>query len=286
MPAGRTRTLARPDHHLEDGRVLVYRTPLPVRLAHWVNALCLVFLLGSGLQIFNAHPALYWGVQSDFETPWLIVGAKPDADGSRIGVIEVGGLSIDTTGVFGLIGEGATARVRAFPAWATLPGYQDLGAGRRWHFFFAWLFAGTLIFYLAFNLLTRRLTRDLLPTAAQVRGIGRSIADHLRLRADHSERGYNVLQKLTYLAVVLILLPLMVLTGLVMSPTVNATVPWLTDVFGGRQSARTLHFLAAFALVLFFVVHIAMIFVAGPINEMRSIVTGWFKVTPRRGHTP
>ncbi len=265
---------------------LIYRQSIWTRVTHWIWAICLFFLLLTGLQIFNAHPALYWGAQSDFANPWLTIGAKPTADGWRSGAIQVAGLSLDTTGFLGIVGEGASLRERAFPAWATLPGYQDLGAGRRWHFFFAWLFAATLIFYLAFNLVTRRLARDLLPTAWQIRGIGGSLRDHLRLRIDHAERGYNVLQKLTYLTVVLVLLPLMVLTGLVMSPTFNAIAPWLTDAFGGRQSARTLHFLTAFALLLFLVVHLAMVIVAGPVNEMRVIITGWFKVTPRPGAAP
>jgi thiosulfate reductase cytochrome b subunit len=278
--------VTRPDHHLGDGRVLVYRHPWPVRIAHWVNALCLVLLLGSGLQIFNAHPALYWGAVSDFDNPWLAIGAQRGADGRQIGVVELAGLSVETTGVLGVTGEGAAARERAFPAWATLPGFQDLGAGRRWHFFFAWVFAGTLAFYLLYNVASGRLGRELAPSGSQLRGLGRSLWDHLRLRFDHGARGYNVLQKLTYLTVMLVLLPGMILTGLVMSPTFNAIAPWMTDLFGGRQSARTLHFLFALALVLFFLVHIAMVFAAGPINEMRSIVTGWFKVTPRPEKTP
>lgn len=273
--------MARPDHHLGDGRILVYRHPWPVRIAHWVNALCLFVLLGSGLQIFNAHPALYWGIQSDFENPWLAIGARTGSDGRQIGVLDLAGASVETTGFLGLTGEGATARVRAFPAWATLPGYQDLGAGRRWHFFFAWIFAATLAFYLIFNIASRRFGRDLVPSGRDLSGLGRSLLEHLRLRFDHGERGYNVLQKLTYLGVVLILLPGMILTGLVMSPTVNAIAPWLTDLFGGRQSARTLHFLFAVALVLFFLIHIVMVFAAGPINEMRSILTGWFRIRPK-----
>lgn len=266
----------RPDRTLRGGDILVYRHPWPVRIAHWLNALCLVLLLGSGLQIFNAHPALYWGEVSDFDNPWLEIGAETGADGSRTGFLDVAGLRVGTTGVLGLSGEGAQQRARAFPAWATLPGYQDLGAGRRWHFFFAWVFAATLVLYLAFNLISRRLTRELLPTGAQLRDLGGSLVRH-------GSREYNIVQKLTYLTVILILLPGMILTGLSMSPTVNAMAPWLSDMFGGRQSARTLHFLFAAALVAFFVVHIVMVFVAGPINEMRSIITGWFRIHRHKG---
>jgi thiosulfate reductase cytochrome b subunit len=272
-------TLARSDRVLKDGRVLVYRTPLLVRITHWVNALCLVLLLGSGLQIFNAHPALYWGETSHFDSPLLAIGPKTLDDGTRIGVVAIGSFEADTTGLFGLVGEGARAQARAFPAWATLPGYKDLGAGRRWHFFFAWVFAITLAIYLAFNLISGRARRDLLPSGGELRGIGRSLWDHLRLRFEHA-RAYNVLQKLTYLAVGFVILPMIIVTGLCMSPSINATMPWLTDLFGGRQSARTIHFLCAFALVLFFLVHMAMVLLAGPLNEMRAIVTGWYKTHP------
>jgi len=277
--------VARADRTLKDGRVLIYRTPLTVRIAHWVNALCLVMLLGSGLQIFNAHPALYWGETSDFDNPFLAIGAKTMEDGRRVGVVAIGSLEADTTGLFGLAGEGARAQARAFPAWATLPGYKDLGAGRRWHFFFAWIFVVTLAVYLAFNIISGRARRDLLPTGRDLRGIGLSILDHLRFRFAHG-RDYNVLQKLAYAGVVFVLLPLMILTGLCMSPTFNAIAPWLTDLFGGRQSARTIHFLCAFALVLFFIVHIAMVLLAGPLNEMRAILTGWYKTSPTTAEQP
>ena len=101
----------------------------------------------------------------------------------------------------------------------------------------------------------------------------RDVADHVRLRFRHG-RNYNVLQKLSYGFVLFVLLPLMVLTGLTMSPGVDAAVPWLTEIFGGRQTARTVHFLGMLLLVSFFVVHIFMVFAAGPINELRSIITG------------
>jgi thiosulfate reductase cytochrome b subunit len=276
--------MARSDRILKDGRVLVYRTPLLVRVAHWVNALCLFFLLGSGLQIFNAHPALYWGETSHFDSPLLAIGAKTQDDGTRTGVVALGSLEVETTGLFGLIGEGTRAQARAFPPWATLPGYKDLGAGRRWHFFFAWIFAITLTIYLAYNLVGGRARRDLVPSGGELRGIGRALRDHVRLRFEHA-RAYNVLQKLTYLGVVFVILPLVVVTGLCMSPSINATTPWLTELFGGRQSARTIHFLCAFALVLFFLVHIVMVFLAGPLNEMRAIVTGWYKTRPAKAAT-
>jgi thiosulfate reductase cytochrome b subunit len=272
--------MARADIPFASGHVLVYRHPFMVRVTHWVNAVCLLVLLGSGLQIFNAHPALYWGETSDFDAPFLAIGATTDPQAGPRGYLDLAGLRIDTTGLLGVAWDDGRSVARAFPAWATLPGFHDLGAGRRWHFFFAWIFAGTLALMLMFNVASGRMRRDLLPGGTQMRGLGRSFLDHLRLRIDHGARGYNVLQKLAYLGIMLIVLPLMVATGLAMSPTVNAIAPWLSEILGGRQSARTLHFLTAGVLVLFFLVHIAMVMVAGPLNEMRSILTGWFKVRP------
>lgn len=270
----------RKDRDLGRGRVLVYRTPVLIRLTHWINAICLALLLMSGLQIFNAHPALYWGEVSHFETPLLAIGSQPDEAGAPRGFLRIGSLELDTTGVLGVSQVDGRARQQAFPSWAILPGYHDLGAGRRWHFFFAWIFAISGAVYVAYNVLSGRFGRALWPSWTQMKGTGRSIWDHIRLRHPRGEeaRHYNILQKLTYLVVMFGLLPLMIATGLSMSPTINAAAPWLTDVLGGRQSARTLHFVAATTLVLFFIVHIVMVLLAGPLNELRSIITGWFVI--------
>ena len=273
--------MANPDRTLSGGRVLIYRTPLAIRLTHWVNALALVVLLMSGLQILNAHPALYWGETSHFETPLAAIVSEPAADGQPRGILRIGGWAFDTTGWLGVSTSVSGRPVKvAFPGWATLPGYHDLGQGRSWHFFFAWALVINGAIYALWNLFSGRLGRDLIPTLAQLRGIGRSILDHVLLRHPHGDeaRRYNVLQKLTYIVVMFGLLPLMVATGLSMSPSVNAAAPWLSDILGGRQSARTLHFVAAFALVMFFIVHIVMVVLAGPLNELRSIITGWFVI--------
>jgi thiosulfate reductase cytochrome b subunit len=242
------------DRTLGQGRIAVYRHPLLVRITHWVNALCLLVLLLSGLQILNAHPALYWGNASIFSNPFV-------AFGSGLGP--------------------------AFPSWATLPGWQDLAGGRRWHFFFAWLFVLNGLLYVVYALTSRRVSRVLAPTGAQLRHIGGSILEHLRLRFPHGEeaRHYNVLQKLSYLVVLFGLLPLMVATGLTMSPGMDARLYFLVEVFGGRQSARTIHFLTASTLVLFFIIHIIAVVAAGPLTELRSIVTGWFVIRTRKGQS-
>jgi thiosulfate reductase cytochrome b subunit len=260
---------------------LIYRHPLYVRLAHWLNVLCLLALLPSGLQILNAHPAFYWGEASRFAHPFLAIGSAIGADGASHGHLQLGAWSFDTTGWLGVSNDAdGNAIARAFPASVTLPREHDLGAGRHWHFLFAWIFVINGVLYLASAIATRRVARVLLPGAGEMRSIGRSIRDHLRLRSHQgSENGdYNILQKLSYLAVIFGLLPLMVLTGLTMSPSVDASAPFLTTLFGGRQTARSIHFLSASGLCIFFVVHIVMVVITQPLNLLRSIVTGWFRV--------
>lgn len=248
--------MRRIDKPLAGGALLIHRHPLTVRLWHWINLAAMTVLLLSGLQILCAHPAFYWGETARFAHPFLQLGAMDGVAGQP--------------------------PARAVPAWLTLPGELDLGAGRRWHFFFAWLFAVNGALYLALGLVGGRLGREMVPSRAQMAHIGRAILDHARLRFPHGDeaRRYNVLQKLAYLPVVFGLLPLMVLTGLAMSPTLDAAWPLLPTLLGGRQSARTLHFLSASGLVAFAAVHVAMVILAGPINEMRSMITGWFVIRP------
>jgi thiosulfate reductase cytochrome b subunit len=181
--------------------------------------------------------------------------------------------------------------VRGYPSWLTLPSYQDLATGRRWHFFFAWIFVVNGAIYLLYTIFSRHLRRDLMPTRAELRNIGRSIVDHVKLKhptGDAATR-YNVLQSLTYLIVIFGLLPLVVIAGLAMSPRLDTVFPGWVELLGGRQSARTLHFLAAFGLLLFVVVHVAEVFIAGVWNEMRSMITGWYAVPEadaRKGARP
>ena len=259
-----------------EGRVVILRHTLLVRITHWINVLCLTFLLMSGLQIFNAHPALYVGRQSDFDAPILKMSAH-DSPAGPVGETEVLGATFDTTGVLGLSTADGQLQARGFPAWLTVPSYQDLATGRRWHFFFAWVLVINGVVYIVASILSRHVWRDLVPSAAQLRGIGRSMWDHLRLRFDHG-RHYNVLQQLTYLAIIFVVLPLAILAGMAMSPGLDAAFPWLLDVFGGRQTARTLHFVAATAIVLFFVVHIVMVLISGVWNNLRSMITGRYAI--------
>ncbi len=254
------------------------RHSLLVRLTHWLNVLVLLVLLGSGLQIFNAHPALYWGHASTFADPWISMTAEPRGQGLA-GVTQVGDLKLETTGVLGL----SDGMQRGFPAWATLPGYRSLAEGRRWHFFFAWLFVFNGLAYLAWGLFSGHFRRDLAPQRRELspRHLWTEIKDHLALRFPHGR--YNALQKLVYLAVIFGLLPLMVVSGLGMSPGVNAAWPWTFEIFGGRQSARTIHFLSALALVAFVLIHIAMVFASGPVRQLRAMITGGEPSPPKPG---
>jgi thiosulfate reductase cytochrome b subunit len=259
-----------------DKREVIYRHARAVRLTHWVNALVLLVLLMSGLQIFNAHSALYLGSKSVFDDPVMSMDAVQSPGGPK-GVTTLFGYSFNTTGVFGLGGDAATGyQARGFPWSVTLPGHRSLAMGRLWHFFFAWLFLINGLIYLIWSFSSGHIRRDLLPSGKELGHIGGSIAEHARFHFPKGEEAkrYNVLQKLSYLIVALILLPLMLLTGLAMSPGMDAAFPVLLDIFGGRQSARTIHFISASLIVIFVAVHIFMVLVSGFWNNLRSMITG------------
>ena len=212
---------------------------LPTRLWHWANFACLVVLFMSGLNISNAHPRLYWG-QWGFEPrqAWLFV--------------------------------------THFPGWATIPGHYSLATARQWHLLFAWFFALGLLAFLIVSLLYRHVWRDIVPARRELRwsAIRTDIVKHLRLDFEHHGTKFIFLQKAAYGGVIFILLPLMILTGFAMSPGMDAIWPWLIDVLGGRQSARSIHFICAWALFGFFVLHIVLVLLSGPIGQIRDMITG------------
>ena len=262
------------------GARVVVRHSVVVRVCHWVNAACFVVLLMSGLQIFNADPALTWGPATSFDHPFLSLSASQDENGDPTGgVTTIFGRPFNTTGLLGASrGDDGELEGRGFPSWATLPSYQDLAMGRRWHFFFAWILVLNWLVYLAY-LIGRRHIRDLWPSLGDIRAIPRAIIDHARLRFPEGDEAlhYNVLQKLAYLSVV-IAFPILILAGLTMSPAMDAAFPWLLTLFGGRQAARAAHFLLASYLVLFVIVHLVMVVLSGPINNMRSMITGRYRI--------
>ena len=232
------------DKPLSHGRTLTWRHPVWVRITHWLNVVAVVVLIMSGLNILAAHPHLYWGLTSTFADPWI-----------------------------------STPRV---PNWLLIPQGRNLAEARNYHFLFAWIFVINGLIYLAFGLITRRFARRLAPTAADLKGIGASVAEHARFRfpTDDHARTYNVIQKLTYLAMIVIVLPMMLITGLSMSPGFNAIGGILLEIMGGRQSARTLHFISAALIVGFIVIHVGLVIWTGLINNMRAMITGWFVIEP------
>jgi thiosulfate reductase cytochrome b subunit len=263
---------------------LYYRHTLPVRIMHWINVIAFFMLLMSGLQIFNAHPALNWGRSSyTGQPPILQMHAQQTQNGTLIGVTDIAGHAFNTTGILGT-SRGPTGELveRGFPSWATIPGPQWLAMGRRWHFFFAWIFVINGLAYVAYAIFSRHLARDLSPTETDWRSIGKSIKDHLLFRhpAGEAEKYYNVLQKLTYLIVIFVLLPLMILTGWSMSPRLDSVLPGWVDLFGGRQSGRTIHFVVAWALVAFVLIHVFEVIVSGFWNHLRSMITGRYRIHP------
>jgi thiosulfate reductase cytochrome b subunit len=263
------------------GREVIYRHTFLVRLTHWLNALAIFVMIGSGLNIFNAHPQLYWGQRgSEFDQPFLAIHAVDSAHGAR-GVTTIGPLHLDTTGFLGVATANGQEIRKAWPSWLTIPSYQDLASARHWHFFFAWILALNGLAYLVWALVSRHLQRDLVPTLGDLKAIPRSVWDHLRLKHPTGEaaKRYNVLQRLAYLGVIT-LVSLMVLTGLTLSPGFDAFAPWLLDLFGGRQSARTIHFFCASGIVAFIIVHLVEVVLAGPINEVMSMITGRYAVPP------
>lgn len=244
-PAGDgTPTDRHADRLLSGGRMDTYRHPPLVRLTHWLNVVAVVVLIMSGLNILMAHPHLYWGVRSTFAAPWLDIPPLPN--------------------------------------WLLIPQGRNLAEARNWHFLFAWIFVLNGLAYLVLGLVTRRFGRRLWPTRTDLKGFGASVAEHARFRfpTDDHARAYNVIQKLTYLAMILVVLPMMLVTGLSMSPGFNAVGGVLLEIMGGRQSARTLHFISAGLIVGFIAVHIGLVIWTGLLNNMRSMITGWFVIEP------
>jgi Ni/Fe-hydrogenase b-type cytochrome subunit len=226
---------------------LVFRHRLSVRLWHWINAVVIFVMLGSGLMIFNAHPRLYWGhFGANFDPAWL--------------------------------------ELPRFPGWATIPSTYNLALARHWHLAFAWILAFGLLAYMIGSLINGHFRKDVALSRGEVAPghLWEDIKKHARFDFHEEEARYNPLQKITYSIVLFVLIPGIILTGLTMSPGMNAAWPWLVDLFGGRQSARSLHFIFAAGIAAFIVIHVALVVLAGPVNELRSMITGWFRLPPPR----
>ncbi|MEE4206524.1 MAG: cytochrome b/b6 domain-containing protein [Erythrobacter sp.] len=226
------------------------RHALSTRLWHWINAAAVVVLFMSGLTISNAHRRLYWGN----------AGFSP---------------------------EEAWLEVMRFPGWATLPMFRyDLAEARGWHNTAAWVFAVGLLAYWIVMLVNGHFRREVAagPRAyspSAIWGTIRGYLDGENRRSDKAD--YNPLQRIAYAFVLGVFLPGMVLTGLAISPGIEPAAPWLVEAFGGRQSARSFHFLFAFGLLGFLIVHVAMVFVAGPVKTLSGMLIPSFRKDKAHG---
>jgi thiosulfate reductase cytochrome b subunit len=269
---------------------VILRHRLPVRLWHWISVLAIAGLLFTGFCILNVHPRLYWGEVGNAYTPAFLAldssapgGPRPTTHPAPA-VLVLGNRRFDVTGRLGVVadagGDGLYFLI------ANTPESWHFGAMRAWHFAIAWVLVLGWMSYAIYLMASGQLRSRLLPGVSQLRpqAIAKDVLNHLRFhRATGEEaKSYNLLQKLSYLLVIFVLLPLMVLTGLTMSNAVAARFPELYSLFGGRESARTIHFLCACGLLLFAMIHVVQLFVAGFLNEMRSMITGRFTIRGSR----
>nr|WP_295667996.1 cytochrome b/b6 domain-containing protein [Sphingomonas sp.] len=223
----------------------IYRHRLTTRIWHWVNVVTIFIMIGSGLTILNGHPHLYWGPYgANFDQPWL--------------------------------------NTPHWPSYLTIPAGYNLAIARRWHLTFALVFGFGLLFLMVSSLLNKHFQRDLRVRVQELRpaALLHDLKEHLAFRFHDPKNpsAYNIFQKLSYVLVIFILIPLMIFTGLTMSPGMDAAWPWMLQLFGGRQSARSIHFIAASGLVGFIIVHLTLVILAGPINEVKSMITGRWDV--------
>lgn len=257
-------------------RSLVYRHNRVTRLSHWVNALALLVLFMSGLQIFNAFPNLHWGSKAEPEEAFFSIYATDD-DGEIRGYTQFYGHRIETTGLLGVQNTDMGPSPRAFPSWLTIPGYFWLAGGRRWHFFFAWLFVINGLLYIGYNVANGHI-RKFLFSSRDLKKIFPMVLYYVRLRRESpQEEEYNPLQKMAYTGVFFLLVPLVIISGLAMSPQVDAAFNLLPALFGGRQSARAFHFTLTLLFALFTFGHIFMVMTTGLVNNLRSMITGWYR---------
>ncbi|MDQ6779729.1 MAG: cytochrome b/b6 domain-containing protein, partial [Candidatus Eremiobacteraeota bacterium] len=211
---------------------------------------------------------------SRFARPVLAIQSSHDADGTPHGYVQFGnGARLETTHILGWGSDGMGGETgRAFPGWATIPAMQSLADGRRWHLFFAWVLVlcGAAFAPSAFKLW---------PSRADLRALPATLRDHVLPWRVQPSRTLNPLQKLTYFGVIFVLAPIIVLSGLALSPTVDSWLHWLPAMFGGRQFARIWHFGGMIALMLFFVVHVVMVALTGLVNNIRSMLSGWYELS-------
>uniref|UniRef100_UPI0035CA4167 cytochrome b/b6 domain-containing protein n=1 Tax=uncultured Sphingomonas sp. TaxID=158754 RepID=UPI0035CA4167 len=226
------------------GRVL-FRHRLTTRIWHWLNVVTIFIMIGSGLTILNAHPHLYWGEYgANADHPWF---NPPHA-----------------------------------PSYLTIPAGYNLAIARRWHLLFALVFGFGLLFFMVASLINRHFQKDLRIRLKELAPahLWFDLKEHLAFRFHDPKRpgAFNIFQKLSYALTIFGLIPAMIVSGLALSPAMTAAWPWLLAVVGGRASARSVHFLAASGLVIFIIVHLVLVILAGAWPEVKSMLTGWWTV--------
>jgi thiosulfate reductase cytochrome b subunit len=231
---------------IQQTRNWIYRHSYNARICHWITVISFVYLLLSGIMIFLQFPELYWGKVGFQGYPavfrlsdWGLSWEQADALGNR--------------------------------RW-----------GRNYHFLFAWVFVINGMVYLGWNLWRKNFYRKMFPSRDELtaKHLKTELNDHLRFRTPKGDaaRHYSAFQKISYLLVLFILFPFMFVSGLAQMPAFTAISPELIDLFGGRQTARTLHVVGTLLLVLFVVVHVIEVFVAGAVNQIRSMITGNYEL--------
>ena len=222
-----------------------------VRVTHWLTVVAFFALLITGVEIVISHPRFYWGETGNVMTRPLFTIPIPS--------------SRDTV---------PTGYRYVLP--------DQNGWSRYLHFQSAWLLVLTGAVYGIYGVVTGHFWKNLFPAAGErgwraylgaCRGV---FANYLRGAYSDAAgaHAYNVVQRTAYLSVIFVLFPLVIWTGLALSPAFDAAVPAAVNLLGGRQSARTLHFFVSGALVLFLVIHVAMVVVAGFRSRMRAMITG------------
>ena len=216
-----------------------------VRVTHWITTICFFALLISGGEIVISHPRFYWGETGNVLTSPLFQIPIP---ASR---------NLVRTG-YGYV----------------LP--DQNGWSRYLHFEAAWALVLTGLVYAIWGLWTGHFRKNLFPARADRtwRVFLGVMANHIRLKRPPEAFSYNVVQRTSYLIVILVLFPFVIWTGLALSPAFDSAVPWAVNLLGGRQSARTLHFFVSAFLLLFLIVHVGMVVLAGFTNRMRAMITG------------
>lgn len=257
----------------------VYRHSIIARTSHWLWTLAMLVLVMSGLQIFNAAPYLDASDKSDPSKRVLSIGSVDAGGGATIGQTQIFGITLTTTSVLGFTDDGAGGRApRAFPAAVTLPGPQNLADGRRWHLFFGWFLTLAIVVYAIAGAIRKDL-REIILRPSDLPKLWPMQLYYFKLRKEPPPHGtYNPLQKAAYTVVLFVFIPLIILTGLALSPGVDAFAGPLTSLFGGRQFARLWHFAIMTLLIGYFATHMVLVLGTGFWNNMRSMITGWYEL--------